>query len=127
MFTAEMFKNEKHKNSRILTTEEVNEALWQGSKCIMEINEVLPDARENEKGICFFISNYLFGHGVLPSNFVPSSTQMPIQVKERPSVPSGQVTNADEYNAVFSYDAIRINNIDELVDYLNQHYHTCAT
>jgi len=127
MFTAEMFKNEKRKNSRILTTEEVNEALRQGGKSIMEIREVLPDARENEKGICFFMNDYLFGHGVLPSNFVPSSTQMPIQVKERPSVPSGQVTNAEEYIAVFSYDAIQINHIDELVDYLNQHYHTSAT
>lgn len=127
MFTAEMFKNEKRKNSRILTTEEVNEALRQGGKSIMEIREVLPDARENEKDICFFMNDYLFGHGVLPSNFVPSSIQMPIQVKERPSVPSGQVTNAEEYNAVFSYDAIRINNINELVDYLNQHYHTSAT
>lgn len=127
MFTAEMFKNEKRKNSRILTTEEVNEALRQGRKSIMEIREVLPDERENEKGICFFMNNYLFGHGVLPSNFVPSSTQMPIQVKERPSVPSGQVTNAEEYIAVFSYDAIQINHIDELVDYLNQHYHTSAT
>lgn len=127
MFTAEMFKNEKRKNARILTTEEVNEALRQGRKSIMEIREVLPDERENEKGICFFMNNYLFGHGVLPSNFVPSSTQMPIQVKERPSVPSGQVTNAEEYIAVFSYDAIQINHIDELVDYLNQHYHTSAT
>lgn len=126
MFTAEMFKNEKRKNSRILTTEEVNEALRQGRKSIMEIREVLPDERENEKGICFFMNNYLFGHGVLPSNFVPSSTQMPIQVKERPSVPTGQVTNAEEYIAVFSYDATQINHIDELVDYLNQHYHTSA-
>lgn len=127
MFTAEMFKNEKRKNSRILTTEEVNEALCRGSKCIMEIKEALPVDREDEKGVCFFMNDYLFGHGILPSNFVPSSTQMPIQVKERPSVPNGQVTNAEEYNAVFSYDAIRINNINELVDYLNQHYHTSAT
>ena len=60
MFTVEMFKNEKRKNSRILTTEEVNEALRQGGKSIMEISEVLPDARENEKGICFFKTLYLF-------------------------------------------------------------------
>jgi len=127
MFTAEMFQNEKRKNARILTTEEVNEALRQGGKSIMEIKEALPVSRENEKGICFFMNDYLFGYGVLPSNFVPSSTQMPIQVKERPSVPTGQVTNAEEYIAVFSYDAIQINHIDELVDYLNQHYHTSAT
>lgn len=72
--------------------------------------------------VFFFTDDYCLGIGVLPKEFVSSSTQIPHHVKKRPSLPDGLVKNVEDYITIYEYDRLQITSIDELIEFLNQNY-----
>lgn len=118
--------NPSEKN-RILTKADVEEMFKTrtGGFNVMSITEVLPFSEIGKReAVYFFISDYLFGVRVLPENFVPSSTTVPMNVKPRPGVKNGRINSIDAYNSVFHSDDEErcIESIEDLVQYLNQYY-----
>lgn len=75
-----------------------------------------------EKGTFFFSDDHCFGVGVEElknKGFVPCSAGIPLYVKPREILPSGVVTNIQEYIDIFHKDERLIENIDELLEILN--------
>ena len=72
--------------------------------------------------VFWFTDDYTLGGGLLPKDFVPSSTQLPHNVVPREELPSGVVKSIEDLINVYYKGKRQINNIDELVEYLNTNY-----
>ena len=96
----------------VLTSEEAQFKLDNTQSCSVMVISTLE--------IFFFTDDYCLGIGVLPKEFVSSSTQIPHRVKERPSLPDGQVKNVEDYINIYERYRLQITSIDELIEFLNQ-------
>ena len=72
--------------------------------------------------VFWFTDDYTLGGGLLPKDFIPSSTQVPHKVPPREELPSGEVATIEDLINVYYKGKRQINNIDELVEYLNTNY-----
>jgi hypothetical protein len=72
--------------------------------------------------VFWFTDDCTLGGGLLPKDFVPSSTQVPHNVVLREDLPSGVVKSIEDLINVYYKGKRQINNIDELVEYLNTNY-----
>ena len=72
--------------------------------------------------VFWFTDDYTLGGDLLPKDFVPSSTQVPHNVVPREELPSGVVKSIEDLINVYYKGKRQINNIDELVEYLNTNY-----
>lgn len=120
-WSVEMFSiNDRN---RILTRSEMQSRLTdrRGSLNVLEIGEV----SDKDQVVYFYISDYLFGHKVLPKNFVPSATAFPRTVQPRPGLEDGEILSLRDYEFVYHNEKDKeqlIESIEELVDYLNTYY-----
>jgi hypothetical protein len=112
----------------ILTKDEAAQYCTKGS--IMEICASKPesaDKRTVSSSWYFYTDNYLFGlidknNCLLPSCFVPSSTQIPTTAVARKSIPDGWIHTLKDYEAVFHSNDTCLQTIDELLDVLQEHF-----
>jgi hypothetical protein len=68
--------------------------------------------------VYFYVSDHLFGYGVLPKSFVTCSTAIPNYVVPRPTLPSGVIKDRKDYEKVFQEYDYCIETIDELCDFV---------
>ena len=62
---------------------------------------------DSKKGFCiskavFFTDDYMFGYKMLPKDWVPSSSRLPMRVVPRPELPSGIIASVEDYMKIFS-------------------------
>lgn len=69
--------------------------------------------------VFFFTDDYCMGLGLLPIEFVSSSTKCPTIVSARESLSDGIVDTVEKYISVFESTRKQITTIDELVEYVN--------
>lgn len=67
----------------------------------------------------FFTNNHLFGYGMFPSSMVSCSTQLPLSVVPRETIPTGEVTTLELYLALQGENKHVVWSIYELMDLLN--------
>jgi len=72
-----------------------------------------------DTGDFFFTDDYCIGAGYLSSKWVPGSTNIPLSVKPRKSLPSGEVKTVDDYILIFHRDGRLIESVDDLMEVLN--------
>ena len=72
--------------------------------------------------VFWFTDDYCMGVGLLPNEFVPSSTICPHQVVCRDFLPDGFVKTVEDFVKVYHAEERQITSIDELVTYLNTEY-----
>ncbi len=68
----------------------------------------------------FFTDDYCIGVDYLPSEWVPSHTNLPIRVTKRDSLPDGIIDTVDKYISIFHNDGRLIETVEELIDTLNK-------
>lgn len=103
---------------RILPVEEV---IASTADKLCSVHEVVDD----REGVRFFTTHHGFCTGTLPKNFVPCTTGFPLHVEPREGFPDGWIrTPADEvrFDRHCHPNAPVIESVEELVEYLNQHY-----
>lgn len=103
------FKTTKMKG--ILTKAEQEEKLSK-SHTVMTISS-------SEDNVFFFVDDYCFGLCVLPSHYVSSSAQIPMDVVPREGLESGVISTIDDYIRVFERDSRLIESVDELIEVIN--------
>jgi hypothetical protein len=109
------------KNKGIITIEEAQRRA-DAYKSIQQ----LTISGDNTKGYCIskavvFIDDYMFGYKVLPKEWVPSSTRLPVCVVPRPELPSGLITNVEDYMKVFhDEETVVLQTMEDFVEYLNK-------
>lgn len=124
MYTKEMLlstirKPEMYKG--VLTTNETKERLLKHTTVMTMTTVGLGD-----KNVFFFIDDYTFGTRVLPKCFVPSSTQIPMHVKERECLPDGWVDSIEKFMKIFCSNEKQLSSIEELVEFLNTSDCSCV-
>lgn len=102
----------------VLTKQEAQERVSRNGR--LEIMTEVGAA--NGRNAFFFVDDYCLGQGILPDRFVPSSCNLPMSVTPRVGLPSGKVTNVDEYLTIFRSRVTDhpIESLDDLVAYLNE-------
>ena len=74
----------------------------------------------SSKNNCFFFSDdHCFGTGVI-DDFVPCTTQIPMSVTPRESLPSGLIDSVETYISVFHKDEQIIETFEELLSIINK-------
>lgn len=68
----------------------------------------------------FFTDDYCLGVNYLPDAWVPSTTQLPLRVVPRETLPDGVIDTLDKYILVFHPEGRLIESVDELIDLLNK-------
>lgn len=122
-WTVEMFSDEalgKFMRGRILTLDEVR--AWTKSG-LAQKTEILP--KGGGPGVCFYTTNHCYAYKVLPENFASCTTYSPRRIVPRPGFESGVLENAaDElrFEQHCNPQLQFLQSVQELVDYLNQHY-----
>ncbi len=126
-YTVEMFDNDRVPHycaGSILTREQLRART---KDTVISHNEVSPPraSRMGRKGVRFYSTNHLFGHGVLPKRFVPCTTSLPCSFTPREGLEGRMaLTPADllKFDDHCNPEQHVIESIEELVDYLNEHY-----
>ena len=109
------------KNKGIITIEEAQKRV-DAYKSI----EQLTISGDNSKGYSIskavvFIDDYAFGYGVLSKDWVPSSSCVPMRVVPRPELPSGLITNVEDYMKIFhDEETVVLQTMEDFVQYLNK-------
>jgi hypothetical protein len=99
------------KGSQIMTSKEAQEhAISTGS---------ITTISSRKHNVFFFTDNDIFGYTVIPSDFVSSTTSIPLRVVGMPGVEDGYIRTVEQYIAVFESDKTQLTTIDALVDLLN--------
>lgn len=111
LLTASAFSKSPFKCKGVLSLAEANQ----------RINNIgrLTTMTSSEDNVVFITDDHCFGYSVLPKHYVPVSACMPLQIVVREELPSGLVTSAEEYLTIFNKENRYIDNIEELVDFLN--------
>lgn len=126
-YTAEMFNDagaRRYCTGSILTREQL---IQHTKDTVVSHNEVLLSnvSSKGRKGVRFYSTNHLFGHGILPVQFVSCTTALPHVFTPREGL-EGQVarTPADllKFDDHCNPEQYVVESIEELVDYLNTHY-----
>ena len=91
---------------------------------VIELKNSLLD--EDDEGWWFYTDDYCFGKGVTwgdnrSSHFtsLPSSTDIPHVVRERPGLESGRITTLEEFEFVYQSRGRYIPTLDKLLEILN--------
>lgn len=80
---------------------------------------------DNSKGHCiekvvFFSDDHCFGHNVLPKEWVPVTTYLPLSCVPRPGLTDGVIRTVEDYITVYhDPETLVIETMEELVDYVN--------
>lgn len=80
---------------------------------------------DSPKGHCickavFFSDDHCFGYGVLPEQWVPCTTYLPLSCVPRPSLPGGVIRTVEDYVSVFhDPETLVIETLEELMNYVN--------
>lgn len=95
----------------VLTSEEASERAKNGLGVIT--------VSSHERKVFFFSDDHCFGYPLLPSDFVPCSTRLPLNVTARHEFPTGVIDNIRDFIALFESDRTQLSSIHALVDLLN--------
>lgn len=120
LLTASVVSRSSKTYKGVLTKRETEQKLQKQQERIGR--STLVTIRSIERRVFFFSDDHCFGVGISAmkeKGFVPCSTGIPISIKPRERVPSGIVTNVQEYIDVFHHDERLIEGIDELLEILN--------
>lgn len=117
--TVEMlkFSNASKLPTYVLTTEQAKERFINGKSLI---THTLRDALTGAE-TWFFSNSHMYGYGVLPSAFVPTTAYLPMTVTPREQVPSGVVRTIEDFMAVFT-EGRQLTTVEEVVDFVNNEY-----
>lgn len=124
MYSIEQFQNlPKSIGGQILTVEEFKA---QPGPQVVEITEVLIG---NRKPARLYVTNHCYGTGLLPDAFVSCSIMLPRHVRPRDGFEDGWIkTPEDQHRFEVQCDRVyhtphsQIESLEQLVDYLNEHY-----
>lgn len=86
----------------------------------IETNRRLVSISSFTEGVYFFADDHCYGFEVLPDHFVSSTSSLPMAVTARESLPTGIITNIDEYISIFYHDQRLIESLEELVEFVNR-------
>lgn len=125
MYTIEQFQNlPQFSQGRVLTLEEVRNMSGPELISITEVGtgSSRPAAR-------FYVTKHGYGHGIVPENFVSCSMTIPHRVVPREGFEEGwiytaadQVRFEDYCDRTYGHPHTHIESLEQLVDYLNEHY-----
>lgn len=121
-YTVEQFRNlPRHCRGEVLTIEEFSQSTTPTAITLTEVG------RDTE--VMLYVTNHLFGHGALPEDpekgFVPTTSSIPYSIVPRKGFEDGLVETHADYHRfqLHCYPKLRvIESLEELVDYLNEHY-----